>query len=54
MGIIYSQHEILAPLRAFQIKTLVLGIATLLLMALAVYWVTRRLTRPLTALADSG
>jgi sigma-B regulation protein RsbU (phosphoserine phosphatase) len=53
VGIIYSEQEILAPLRAFQVKTLLLGIVTLLLMALAVYWVTRRLTRPLTALADA-
>ena len=54
VGIIYSEEEVLAPLREFEIKTALLGLATLLLMALAVYTVTRRLTGPLTALARAS
>ena len=51
VGIVYSEHELTAPLRDFQTKTIAIGVATLLLMAGAVYLVTRRLTRPITALA---
>jgi sigma-B regulation protein RsbU (phosphoserine phosphatase) len=54
VGIRYSEREILAPLRRFQLKTLLLGLATLLLMAGAIYLVTHRLTRPLTALARAS
>ena len=51
VGVIYSESEILAPLREFQIKTVVVGLTTLLLMALAVFLVTSRITRPLSSLA---
>ena len=54
VGVIYSEKEILAPLREFQIKTTVLGLITLLCLSLAVYTITRRLTRPLTALAQAS
>lgn len=54
VGIIYSEGEMLAPLRRFQLKTLALGCATLVLMALAISLVTRRLTRPLAALAEAS
>jgi sigma-B regulation protein RsbU (phosphoserine phosphatase) len=54
VAVLYSEDEILAPLREFQTKTAVLGLITLLLMSLAVYFVTRRLTRPLTALAQAS
>ena len=54
VGVIYSEKEILAPLREFQIKTTVLGLITLLCLSLAVYTITRRLTRPLTALARAS
>jgi sigma-B regulation protein RsbU (phosphoserine phosphatase) len=54
VGVIYSQREMLAPLHRFQLKTLLLGLATLLLMSGAIYLVTRRLTRPLLALADAS
>ena len=54
VAVIYSEKEILAPLRQFQIKTAVLGCITLLLLAVAVYTVTRRLTRPLSALAHAS
>ncbi len=54
VGVIYSEREVLAPLRAFRQKTLLLGSATLMLMAAAVALVTHRLTRPLSALARAS
>jgi sigma-B regulation protein RsbU (phosphoserine phosphatase) len=51
VGVVYSEDEMLAPMRAFQLKTAAIGCLTLLLMALAVVIVTRRITRPLSALA---
>ena len=51
VGVIYSEDEMTAPLRNFQLKMGLIGLFTLLLMAAAVMVVTRRLTRPLTALA---
>ena len=54
VGVIFSEEEILAPLRAFELKTGAIGLATLLVMALAVFVVTRRLTSPLTALAEAS
>lgn len=54
VGVMYSEDEILAPLREYQLKTAVIGLATLLLIAAAVYFVTSRLTRPLVALARAS
>ncbi|RLA55158.1 MAG: regulator [Gammaproteobacteria bacterium] len=54
VAVIYSEKEILSPLRKFQTKSTALGLITLLLMSLAVYFVTRRLTRPLAALAQAS
>ena len=51
VGVVYSEDELTAPLREFETKTALAGLLTLLLMAAAVVIVTRRLTRPLTALA---
>lgn len=51
VGVMYSENEMTAPLRRFQLKTGLIGFFTLLLMAAAVIVVTRRLTRPLSALA---
>ena len=51
VGVMYSEDEMTAPLRKFQLKTGLIGFFTLLLMAAAVIIVTRRLTRPLSALA---
>ena len=53
VGIIYSRDEVLAPLHEYEIKTLIVGLVTLLLMAITVGLVTRRLTRPLVALAQA-
>jgi sigma-B regulation protein RsbU (phosphoserine phosphatase) len=54
VGVVYSEREITAPLREFQTRAAALGFITLALMALAVYVVTRRLTRPLTMLARAS
>lgn len=51
VGVMYSEDEMTAPLRSFQLKTGLIGFFTLLLMAAAVIIVARRLTRPLSALA---
>lgn len=49
--LMYSDNELLAPLHDHQIKTAITGLLTLLLMVLAVYFVTRRITAPLAALS---
>lgn len=54
VGVVYSEYEILSPLRDFQFKTMVIGLLTMLLMAAAVVLVSRRLTRPLIALAGAS
>jgi phosphoserine phosphatase RsbU/P len=54
VGVIYSEREMLAPLRQYQLKSATTGVLTLLLMVLAVGIISRRLTRPLTALAGAS
>lgn len=54
VGVLYSEHELLADLRAYEAKIFALGLACLLAMILVVTAVTRRITRPLTALAASA
>jgi phosphoserine phosphatase RsbU/P len=51
IGVVYDQQEVLGPLHAYQIKTAAVSGITLSLMALAVYLVTSRLTRPLQELS---
>jgi sigma-B regulation protein RsbU (phosphoserine phosphatase) len=51
VGVIYSESEMLEPLREYQTKTALLGLVTLLVLSLAVSVVTRRITQPLVALA---
>ncbi len=51
VGVVYSEDEMIAPLRNYQLKAGLIGLLTLLLMAIAVIVVTRRLTRPLNSLA---
>lgn len=51
VGVVYSEDELTAPLRAYELKAALIGLLTLLLMAAAVAIITRRLTRPLTDLA---
>jgi sigma-B regulation protein RsbU (phosphoserine phosphatase) len=54
VGVAYAEQEILEPLRRFQFKTAALGFVILSLMAAAVYFITRRLTRPLGDLARAS
>lgn len=54
VGVMYSEDEMTAPLRNFQLKTALIGASTLLMMAIAVIIVSRRLTRPLGALAAAS
>ena len=54
VGVIYSEQEMLAPLRDYGIKAALIGLATVLVMVLAVALVTRRLTKPLKSLAAAS
>ncbi|GHD34325.1 SpoIIE family protein phosphatase [Halioglobus pacificus] len=54
IGIIYSQDEVLAPLREYQLRTALVSVSTLLIMALAVSLIARRLTAPLGMLAEAS
>jgi sigma-B regulation protein RsbU (phosphoserine phosphatase) len=51
VGAFYSEHETLAPLREYLLKTALSTGITLVLLVLVVIWVSRRITRPLGALA---
>lgn len=51
VAIVYSEYEHLIPLREFQTKAVTLGLLALLAMALVVSIISRRLTKPLVALA---
>jgi len=50
VGVGYRQAEVLSPLHRYEIKTAAVSAATLLLVVLAVFLVTSRLTRPLAQL----
>lgn len=54
VAVFFSRDEVLSPLRSYGAKTIFIGLATLLLMALAVGLVSRRLTKPLVALASAS
>jgi sigma-B regulation protein RsbU (phosphoserine phosphatase) len=54
VGVVHPEREMLAPLRQFQLKLGLTSLFTLLLLGLAVYLVTRRITRPLAALATAS
>ncbi len=54
LGVVYARDEVLAPLHEYQAKTVSVGLLTLVLMALAVSWVARRITQPLRALARAS
>jgi sigma-B regulation protein RsbU (phosphoserine phosphatase) len=51
VGVYYLEEEMLAPLRAYLLKTAASTVITLLLLTLSVLWATRRITQPLRALA---
>lgn len=52
VGVVYARDELLAPLKDYQLKTAALGMTTLVVLALVITLVSRRLTRPLTALVS--
>ena len=54
VGVLYSQREVLQPLQDYQVKTTLLAFLSLLIMSLAVFLVTRRITQPLSALAHAA
>ncbi|MEH6515703.1 MAG: SpoIIE family protein phosphatase [Halioglobus sp.] len=54
VGVLFSQREVLQPLQDYQVKTALLALLSLLVMALAVFLVTRRITQPLSALAHAA
>ena len=54
VAVVYSEDEVLAPLRTFQYKTAVIVLISLFIVVVAVTVVTRRITKPLTALADAS
>ena len=53
IGLVYNQREVLSPLHRYELKSLLLGAGTLLLMSLVVYALTSRLTRPLQQLSSA-
>ncbi|WP_439101323.1 SpoIIE family protein phosphatase [Congregibacter sp.] len=54
VGIVYSEASLLQPLHSYQIRVLIVGAAMLLLMALVISIVARRLTAPLLALSEAS
>ncbi|WOJ97346.1 SpoIIE family protein phosphatase [Congregibacter brevis] len=54
VGIVYSEDTLLRPLRDYQTRVLFVGTGMLILMALVVIVVARRLTAPLLALSDAS
>ncbi|GAB3284254.1 SpoIIE family protein phosphatase [Parahaliea aestuarii] len=54
LGVIYSERDVLAELRAYEYKVIALGLLCLAVMAVVVNLLTRRITRPLSALALSA
>jgi len=51
LGVYYSEREMLAPLREYLAKTVLSEVVTLALLMIVVIWVSRRITKPLRALA---
>ncbi|MFV8818807.1 SpoIIE family protein phosphatase [Haliea sp. E17] len=52
--LVYDQRQALAQLYAFTLKTALVSIGTILLVSLAMYLITARLTRPLKALSAAA
>jgi sigma-B regulation protein RsbU (phosphoserine phosphatase) len=51
LGVYYSEREMIAPLREYLAKTVLSELVTLALLLVVVIWVSRRITKPLRALA---
>ncbi len=54
LGMAYSEREVLGQLREFGVQVLIVSVLSLLGMALAIAFVTRRVTHSLTALAETA
>ncbi|EAQ97499.2 SpoIIE family protein phosphatase [Congregibacter litoralis] len=54
VGIVYSEASLLQPLHSYQVRVLIVGAGMLLLVALVIGIVARRLTAPLLELADAS
>jgi sigma-B regulation protein RsbU (phosphoserine phosphatase) len=54
LGVYYSEREMLQPLRDYLLKLLSSTLATLALLLLIVVLISRRITRPLTSLANAS
>jgi sigma-B regulation protein RsbU (phosphoserine phosphatase) len=54
VGVVYSEERILEPLRNYETRVLSVGIAMLLLLAMLIGAITRRLVQPLRALAEAS
>lgn len=52
VAVVYSEHALLTPLRRYQMKAALLGVVTIIVLAFIVTVVSRRLTAPLSALAQ--
>jgi sigma-B regulation protein RsbU (phosphoserine phosphatase) len=54
VGVVYSEERLLEPLRNYEARVLSVGIAMLLVLALMIGAITRRLVRPLRSLAEAS
>jgi sigma-B regulation protein RsbU (phosphoserine phosphatase) len=54
VGVVYSEDRMLRPLQAYALRTLTIGLGMLVMLAVLISVVTRRLTRPLISLADAS
>jgi sigma-B regulation protein RsbU (phosphoserine phosphatase) len=54
VGVVYAEEALLAPLRNYEARVFGIGLAMLLLMAVTVSLIARRLTRPLLGLAAAS
>lgn len=54
VGVVYSEEELLRPLRNYETRVLTVGAVMLLLLAIVVSLITRRLMRPLLGLAAAS
>lgn len=54
VGVVYSEERILEPLRNYETRVLSVGLAMLLLLAVLIGAITRRLVQPLRALAEAS
>ncbi|WOJ92550.1 SpoIIE family protein phosphatase [Congregibacter variabilis] len=54
VGVVYSEETLLGPLRDYQMRLLVMGAGMLILMAVVVSMITKRLIAPLVALSAAS